>query len=80
MHDRNFAVKSISVPELWPTQEGFQPGRMNTPKGDYFRLINVARDSARDGIEKFVTPAARTLAKILIHSALDDENDDCADC
>jgi len=49
-------------------------------RGDYFRLINVARDSARGGIEKFVTPAVRTLTKILIHSALDDENGDCADC
>jgi len=49
-------------------------------RGDYFRLINVARDSVRGGIEKFVTPAVRTLTKILIHSALDDENGDCTDC
>lgn len=47
-------------------KRGFQPGRMNTRRGDYFRLINVARDSARGGIEKFVTPVHR--AKILIHS------------
>lgn len=47
--------------------------------GDYFRLINVARDSACGGIEKFVMPAVQR-AKILIHSALEDENGDCADC
>lgn len=30
---------------------------------DYFRLINVARDSARGGIGKFVTPAVAAASR-----------------